>query len=151
MYKKSITHHITKIVIDILFYLSIICVLSVPLWSGYLFRWINYTNPDYLITFSAVIFLSGICCTYILFNFKQMYHSLLIGNPFVEKNVQHLRKIAVSCMIIAIIYIIKSFFWFTVATLVIAIVFIVGCLFSLTLKDLFKQAINYKSENDLTI
>ena len=80
-----------------------------------------------------------------------MYKSLLVGNPFVDDNVNHLRKIAVSCFLIAIMYVIKCFFMLTFATIVIAAVFIVGCMFCLTLKDLFKQAINYKTENELTI
>ena len=80
-----------------------------------------------------------------------MYRTLLEGNPFVDKNVCHFRKISVACTIISIIYIIKSFFMFTFGSVVIALVFIIGCLFCLTLKDLFKQAINFKAENDLTI
>jgi len=151
MYKKSITHYISKITIDILFYLSIVCVVLSPIFSRWLFGWIKYSDSDYLITFSVIICLSGICCSYILFNLKQMYKSLLVGNPFVDENVNHLRKIAVSCFAIALMYIIKCFFMLTFATIVIAAVFVVGCMFCLTLKDLFKQAINYKTENELTI
>lgn len=151
MYKKSITHYISKITIDILFYLSIVCVVLSPIFSRWLFGWIKYSDSDYLIAFSVIICLSGICCSYILFNLKQMYKSLLVGNPFVDENVNHLRKIAVSCFAIALMYIIKCFFILTFATIVIAAVFVVGCMFCLTLKDLFKQAINYKTENELTI
>ena len=151
MYKKSITHYISKIAIDILFYSSIVCVVLSPIFSRWLFGWINYSDSDYLVAFSVIIFLSGMCCSYILFNLKQMYKSLLVGNPFVDDNVNHLRKIAVSCFLIAIMYVIKCFFMLTFATIVIAAVFVVGCMFCLTLKDLFKQAINYKTENELTI
>lgn len=151
MYKKTFTHYISKIVVDILFYMSIVCVILVPFTAKIIFSWINYFNPDYLLGFTSIVFLSGLCCVYILFNLKQMYNSLLVGNPFTDKNINHLRKIALSCIIISIIYIIKCFFMFTLATVVIAAVFMVGCLFCLTLKDLFKQAINYKTENELTI
>ena len=151
MYKKSMMHYIAKAVIDILFYVSIVCVIASPVFSKWLFGWINYSDSDYLVLFTLIVLLSGLCCVYILFNLKQMYRSLLVGNPFVDKNVRHLRKIAVACILIAIMYIAKCFFMFTVATVVIAFVFIVGCLFCLTLKDLFKQAINYKTENELTI
>lgn len=151
MYKKGVVHYIAKIVIDVLFFLSIICVALVPVLSRWLFGWINYSNSSYLQAFTVVLFLSGLCCVYILFNLKSMYRSLLCGNPFIDKNVSHLRKIAVSCAIISLIYIVKCFFMFTLATIVIAAVFMVGCLLCLTLKDLFKQAINYKAENELTI
>ena len=101
--------------------------------------------------FTAELLISGIGCIYILFNLKTMYRSLLTGNPFVEKNISCFRKIAITCFAVAIVYIVKAVLDFTLATIIIAIIFIVGCLFCLTLKDLFKQAINYKVENDLTI
>lgn len=151
MYKKSFTHYAAKIVIDVLFYLSIVCVVLEPFFADDLFAWINYMDKSYATAFTVIIFISGVCCAYILFNLKQMYKSLLVGNPFVDKNVSHLRKMAVACIIIAIVYAGKCLFMFTVATVIIAFVFMVGCLFCLTLKDLFKQAINYKNENELTI
>lgn len=151
MYKKSITHYITKIIIEALFYLSIVCVIISPVFSKWLFGGVSYRESMMLVGFEAVIFSSGLCCTYILYNLKQMFKSLLVGNPFVDKNVCHLRKIAVACFIIAIIYVSKCFFLFTYATAIIIAIFVVGSLFCLTLKDLFKQAINYKTENELTI
>lgn len=151
MYKKSLTHYLAKIIIDILFYLSILCTILVPFLAKPLFMWIQYPDPAYITPFTVILFVSGLCCAYILFNLKQMYRSLLVGNPFVDKNVSHLRKMAVTCIVIALIYLIKCLFIFTLATLVIAAIFVIGCLFCLTLKDLFKQAINYKTENELTI
>ncbi len=151
MYKKSPVHYIAKIVIDILFWVSILCIAAIPLISEHLFEWIGYADSGYLKPFTAAVFLSGICCAYILFNLKKMYRSLLIGNPFTDENIGCFRKIAASCGIASLIYIIKCIALFTLASLVIAAVFAVGCLFCLTLKDLFKQAINYKSENELTI
>lgn len=151
MYQKSVTHYLAKLVIDFLFYLSIPCVILVPWWAKHLFLWIDYANGGYLIPFVIIVMLSGVGCVYILYNLKQMFRSLLEGNPFVDKNVSHFRKIAAACGLIAFLYLFKCFFMFTYATLVIATVFVVGCLFCLTLKDLFKQAINYKIETELTI
>lgn len=151
MYKKSITHYISKITVDILFYLSILCTASTPFVGENIFNFIGYGVESYKIPFVITIFLSGLCCVYILYNLKQLYRSLLVGNPFVDKNVGYLRKMAVACMCVSIIYLLKCFIVFTIATVVIAVVFIIGCLFCLTLKDLFKQAINYKTENELTI
>ena len=151
MYQKSFTHYIAKIIIDLLFLVSILCSLAVPFLSKYIFAWIGYLDSSYVIAFTIIVFLSGVCCSYILFNLRQMYSSLLVGDPFIDKNVGHFRKMAVSCIIISLIYVAKCFFMFTYATIVIAAVFAIGCLFCLTLKDLFKQAINYKTENDLTI
>jgi len=151
MYTKSITHYISKIVVDILFYLSLICTILIPFVSRRLFEWINYPYSSYITAFSIILFLSGAGCCWILLNLKQMFRSLLCGNPFVDENVCHFRHIAVACASIAVMYAVKCVFVFTLATLVICVIFIVGTLFCLTLKDLFKQAINYKTENELTI
>ncbi len=151
MYGKSLTHYVAKIVVEVLLYVAIAAVVAIPFVVKGLFFWIGYSNPAYLTVFATVLFLSGLCCVYILYHLKVMYKTLLIGNPFVESNVIHLRKIALACCLTAVIYIVKSIILFTFASCVIAFVFMVGCLFCLTLKDLFKQAINYKNENELTI
>lgn len=148
MYKKSPVHYIAKIMVDIMFFSGIVCVAAVPFFAGYINSLLGYNMQIFM---PAILVLSGTCAVYILFNLKQMYKSLLSGNPFVEKNVNYFRKMAVSCALIALIYLIKCIFIFTPATLIIAVIFIIGCLFCLTLKDLFKQAVNFKQENDLTI
>lgn len=151
MYTKSITHYISKVVVDILFYLSLLCTLLIPFVARRFFEWIDYPHPLYVFPFSLTLFLSGAGCSFILLKLKLMFRSLLSGNPFIDENVCHFRHIAVTCAVIALIYAIKCVFAFTLATLVICIIFTVGTLFCLTLKDLFKQAINYKTENELTI
>lgn len=151
MYKKSITHYVSKIAVDVLFYLSIICTAFVPFVSGKIFLWIGYPESNYLIPFTVILFSSGLCCAFILFNLKLMFKTVMVGNPFIDKNVIHMRRIAASCALISLIYIVKCIFMFTLATLLIAAVFAVACLLCLTLKDLFKQAVNFKLENDFTI
>jgi len=150
MYKKSIVHFITKICVDVLFYVGIVCCLLVPFSSNWLVRYFNFqgktTTPMII-----VLLLSGSACVYILYQLKTIFKTLLVGNPFIGANVTSLRKIAVSSFLISIIYIIKCFFSFTISTVVIIAIFIIASLFCLTLKDLFKQAINYKEENDLTV
>lgn len=150
MYKNSIVHHITKWFVDSLLYSGIICVVTVPLWTGRLLGWFGYKGVGITI-FSAILFVSGICAVYILFILKKMFKTLLGGNPFVEQNVSCFRKMAVACALIAAIYIFKCFVMFTWATVIIALVFVIGALFCLTLKDLFKQAVYYKEENDWTV
>ncbi len=151
MYQKSIIHYIAKTLIDILFYAGIVATLAVPFLSSRLYAYIGYRSNLWQMPFMLVLLTSGACCVFMLFHLKQMYRTLLVGNPFIPDNVKRLRMIAVACLLIALIYIAKCFFLFTFGTVIISLVFIIGCLFCLTLKDLFKQAVNYKAENDLTI
>ena len=150
MYEKTFTHKLTKIAVDIMFYCGIVCLFLVPFFAKFA-RGVSKTEGIGYYIVVSTLFLSGIFAIYILFNLKQMFKTLLSGNPFVEKNIACFRKIAVSCFIIALIYTIKICFLYSLATFVIILVFTIGCLFCLTLKDIFKQAIYYKEEHDWTV
>lgn len=150
MYKKSIVHYVTKICVDVLFYIGIVCCLLVPFSSSWLIKYFNFAGETTTLMI-IVLVLSGSASVYILWQLKVIFKTLLVGNPFIIENVASLRKIALASSFISIIYFIKCFFSFTVSTLVIILMFMIASLFCLTIKDLFKQAINYKDENDLTI
>ncbi len=150
MYKKSIVHYITKTCVDVLFYIGILCCILVPFSSSWLIKYFYFAEEN-IIFMIAILLLSGSASVYILWELKVIFKTLLVGNPFIMKNVESLRKIALASAFISIVYLIKCFFSFTIATVVIIIMFVIASLFCLTIKDLFKQAINYKDENDLTI
>jgi len=140
----------TKISIDILFIVAIICCILVPFSSSWLFRYFGIVEEGALFV-KAILMASGISCVYILWQLKVIFKTLLQGNPFIHANVSSLRKIAVACLVIAFIYFVKMIVMPTISTIIIIIIFVVACLLCLTLKDLFKQSIYYKDENDLTV
>ena len=150
MYQKSVIHYMTKICIDILFFAGIICCAYIPFSSRLLWNYYGVENQTELFV-KVILLCSGICCVYILRQLKVIFKTLLEGNPFIHANVACLRKISMSCLVISIIYLVKMIFMPTISTIVIISIFIVGCLLCLTLKDLFKQSIYYKDENDLTV
>lgn len=150
MYQKSIIHYITKICIDILFYIAILSCTLVPFSSPWLFYYFGIT-AKVLLFVKIILLSSGITCLYILWQLKVIFKTLMNGNPFIHSNVSSLRKIALASLIISLIYLVKMIVMPTISTIVIIVVFIVACLLCLTLKDLFKQSIYYKDENDLTV
>ncbi len=150
MYQKSVIHHMTKICIDILFFAGILCCAYIPFSSRLLFYYFGVTNQAALFV-KAILIFSGICCVYILWQLKVIFKTLLDGNPFIHANVACLRKISMSCLAISVIFLVKMIIMPTISTIIIIGIFIVGCLLCLTLKDLFKQSIYYKDENDLTV
>lgn len=150
MYQKSVVHYITKICIDILFYAGIVCCLLIPFSKGWMLNYFYVANERALFV-KAILFSSGAAVVYILWQMKVIFRTLMQGNPFIHANVNCLRKIAVSCLVISIIFFVKMIFMPTISTIVIVAIFIVACLLCLTLKDLFKQSIYYKDENDLTV
>lgn len=147
---KTKINQITKILVDMLFYLGIIAVLAVPFLAKYLGSFYDYGSPATII-FTVILYASGICALYILFNLKQMFKTLLGGNPFVDKNIICFKRMAAACGVISLIYIVKCFLLFSWGTIVVAVMFVVAALFCLTLRNIFEQAISYKLENDLTV
>lgn len=150
MYQKSVVHYMTKVCIDILFYVGIVCCLLIPFSSKLLFKYYNIGSEMALFA-KMILLLSGSACIYILWQLKVIFKTLLNSNPFIYANVTALRKIAISCSLIAVIYFLKLIIMPTISTIVIIVIFVVACLLCLTLKDLFKQSIYYKDENDLTV
>lgn len=150
---KKFTHHLTKFLIDIMFYGGIIVCLALPLpfIRPSLSTWLGQPHPDSMIKHLTILVSSGICAIYILFQLKIIFKTLVAGNPFVHKNVSCLRKCGVAGLLIAIIYMIRISFWFTAGSVIIIILCTLLGLFCLTLKDVFKQAIHYKEENDWTV
>jgi len=150
MYKKSTVHFITKICVDVLFYVGIACCILVPFSSSWLVKYFNFQGQT-TTSMIIILLLSGSTSVYILYQLKIIFKTLLVGNPFIDANVTCLRKIALASLLISIIYVVKCLFSFTISTVVIIAIFLIASLICLTLKDLFKQAIYYKEENDLTV
>lgn len=150
MYKNSFVHYLTKILVDIMFYGGILCCIAVPFLLPSIAGFFSY-SMDMIKTYTAILMFSGLCSLYILWQLKAIFKTLLSGNPFIEKNVGCLRRCSVASFLISTIYLIKISIWFTIASSVIVIIFTLLGLFCLTLKDVFKQAVSYKEENDWTV
>ncbi|MCL2517521.1 MAG: DUF2975 domain-containing protein [Oscillospiraceae bacterium] len=150
MYKNSFVHYLTKVLVDIMFYGGILCCIAVPFIMPALTKFFGY-KEETVIPLTIMLISSGICAVFILWQLKAMFKTLLGGNPFVYKNVNCFRRCSVASFLIAMIYITKLTFWFTIASCIITIIFALLGLFCLTLKDLFKQAVAYKEENDWTV
>jgi len=150
MYKNSFVHYLTKVLVDIMCYGGILCCAAMPFVMPALSNYFGYSDAVVL-PFTIIIVLSGLCAVYVLWQLKAIFKTLLAGNPFVDANIVCLRKCSVASFIIAIIYIVKTIFWFSIMTSVVVLIFSLLGLFCLTLKDVFKQAIAYKEENDWTV
>lgn len=150
MYKNSIVHYFAKYIVDVLLYIGTLAVFTVPWWSKFIRDYMLYTDAQWYILV-AVLMTSGAVVLYMLLVLKGMFKTLLGNDPFVKENINAFRRMAVACVVISAIYVVKCFALFSVGTVVISVIFGVGALFCLTLKDVFKQAVYYKEENDWTV
>lgn len=149
MQKNSWVHYAAKCMVDIMLYTGIVCVAALMVLTVVLSCFKRLNGEE--IVFLLILTVSGALAVYILHVLKRMFRTLLSGNPFVSENVSCFRRIAVASAAIALVYLVKCVVLFSIETLVIAVIFAIACLFCLTLKDVFKQAVSYKEENDLTI
>lgn len=150
MFKKSFVHYLTKIVVDIMFYGGIIICVTLPLILPPLlkmFGYAAYRNRP----FTVVLLPAGICAVFILWQLKAFFKTLLGGNPFIMENITCFRKMAVASLLLAIIFLFAIFYINSFVSLVFVVMFAILGLVCLTLKDVFKQAIAYKEENDWTV
>jgi hypothetical protein len=72
-------------------------------------------------------------------------------NPFITANVKSLNKMGILMLIVWAFFIFKIITLNSIMTMVSAAAIIVISLFCFILADVFKQAVIYKQDNDLTI
>lgn len=152
MEKRRALHYFTKLLVDFMFYCGIIVCALIPVLI-YKFASVSPMLSEVPGKTIAVLMVSGVMAIYILWEIRHIFKTLVSRdtNPFILANVKSLRKMAVASLIIAITYIAKCLFWFTMATAIIIIIFAIASLFCLVLADVFEQAIVYKEESDLTV
>lgn len=159
MKPNSIAHRMTKLLLDIMFYLGIVWIVLSPFLARMCGRWFYGNGYASFWHVNGVVWpLSGLLGVSIVFFLRKMFRSLLGGDPFIEENVKSFQTIAFLCGGISVLYFIKCglmlfsyFYLFSVSSVMIAAVFFIGMLFCFTLQYLFAQAVCYKQENDLTI
>lgn len=142
---------LTKIILDIMFFSGIAVTVTMPrllkLAGNYYAKiFIEEYIPMVLIFTPASLF--GVM---ILEQLRKVMKTVMNENCFVWENVKSLERMAVYSSVISVLFLGKVFFIPSPATGVIIIVFFVAGLFSQVLAFVFRDAINYKEENDLTI
>jgi len=150
MFTSKTRNHITKLLVDCMFYGGIAACAALPFIMPWLLRFVG-VPADMRLSYTVILMTSGIPAVYIVYQLKCMFKTLVGGNPFVAQNVSALRHCAVASAIIAAVYVVRLLMWFTIAAAIIVVIFALLSLFSLTLKDLFKQAVAYKEETDWTV
>lgn len=147
--------------------------LNIMLVLGlFVFLWAIYTGFSGLtqlktikLVITFVLFITGGSSLLImLFYLRKIIGSLIDKTPFTWSNVKSLRRIALFCLVISICYginmfINRQYLNFTIVSidmngihtdLEFLIFFFAAC-FIFVLSEVFKQAVEFKEENDLTI
>ena len=141
----------TKIILDVMYFSGIAVTIMMPfilrLAGKYYAEILAYQFIPMLFT----VVPASLFGVMILHRLRCMIKTVIEENCFVWENVRSLELMAIFSFFISFFFIGKMFFVPSTATLVVIIVFFVAALFSQVLSFVFRDAIIYKEENDLTI
>lgn len=150
---ESAASKILRIILYIIFAVGIVLTVTMPfmidtymqiLYDAYV------VHEGYKNFITVFLMLVGTLGLFIILELIIMLRTML-KNPFVRRNVKSLNIIGITAFIIAILFFVKCFLYVTPLTLLVGICLVILGLFAFTLANLFKKAVEYKEENDLTI
>lgn len=141
---------LTKYLLDAMFYGGIAVTATLPLSVKLIGESLPRLVEHYEETV-IIYFVLGVSAVVLIQELRKIFRTVLEGDCFVEANVDSLRKMGRWSFFIALMSVVRSIVYLTVAMLVVILVFVIAGLFSKVLAYVFEEAVRYKQENDLTI
>lgn len=115
------------------------------------FSWYFWNDATYYYACVTIFSACGLCALYILWQLIGLLKTIDRHDPFIEANVRGLRRIAYCAWVIAALFAVMMFFRATILTFAIAYIFLLAGFCFIVLAGLFRRAVKFKTENDLTI
>lgn len=152
--KKETVISFTKYLLDFMYFAGIAVTVLLPV-PGLVQRVAAFLDfHDFEGHYTEIImiyFILGILAVLILGELRKMFRTVLKDDCFVKENVVSLQRMGTYSFVIAVICLLRTVLYMTIAMLVLVLVFIIAGLFSKVLAFVFDRAVEYKLENDLTI
>lgn len=147
--KKNLTMW-TKYLLDFMFYAGIGVTATLPFSIRKIGELFPYMVEHYEETV-IIYFVLGVSALVLLRELRRIFRTVLEERCFVQENVTSLRKMGNWSFFIALMSVVRSIVYMTIAMGVVICVFVIAGLFSKVLACVFEQAVQYKEENDLTV
>lgn len=148
--ENSISKYI-KIALICIFIFGCAVILFLPVVVKYYIEFLRLDLAQYYWSCLALLYLSGVPMLIIVYEFIKLFGSLAKNTPFIIENAGHLKVASICSGIICIEYIFGIYIFKSIFTLIIVGIFLIAYLGLYILSELFKQAVQFKEENDLTI
>lgn len=149
--KMPIAARMLTAVLCVLFVADLVAIVTLPfLFKGYMAYYYNAPPSDAWKGIQVFLAVVGVLGLWIIGELLFMLRTMP-ENPFVARNVWALRRVGGAALVTAAVFAVKCVYDMTVLTLLCVFLFLVACLFAFTLAFLFRRAVEYKQENDLTI
>lgn len=140
----------TKYLLDIMFYGGIGVTVTLPFSVKMIGKLLPLLVEHYEETV-IIYFVLGVSAVVLIGELRKIFRTVLNEDCFVQENVRSLQKMGNWSFFIALMAVVRSIVYMTVAMLVVILVFVIAGLFSKVLAGVFEEAVRYKQENDLTI
>lgn len=147
--KKAITV-CTKYLLDFMFYAGIAVTVTLPYTIRKIGELLPYMVEHYEETV-IIYFVLGIAALVLVRELRKIFRTVLAEDCFVQENVISLQKMGNWSFFIAVMSVVRSIVYMTVAMGGVILVFVIAGLFSKVLACVFEEAVRFKQENDLTI
>ncbi len=135
-------------------------ILQICFWGGITFLITLPIILKRISIFEIMLYLNGITMLVIVKQFIELFNSLKIEKPFCENTVKKMNTASIASGIMTVLFFIETMYKFALdnsdikinCILVFMTILFLGVAIALyILAELFRQATEYKSENDLTI
>ncbi|MFR8116943.1 MAG: DUF2975 domain-containing protein [Clostridia bacterium] len=149
---KNSLSNIVKIILQIVLILGIIIIIFLPFLVNLYNKvfHINLTGFEYY-GYITLLYCASIPAIILVYKFIKMFDTLKNNNPFIKENAKNLNIAAICCGVISFEFFVGMFILNSVFMIIVTGIFLVGAIGLYILAELFKQAVAYKEENDLTI
>lgn len=142
---------IIEIALDVLMGVAFLLTITLP-WS---IPAVTLKQPGmeglWFEKYLAVLIVSGVMAELVLWQARGIMNNVNRGRAFSDNTVKRLRIIGAECLAIALFYFVAVF---VVTKFFMVVVFVTFCVVGMILfvfAELFRQALQYKKENDMTI
>jgi len=138
--------------VTIILYLTLSAAIALFIMIPWLLKGILSYYFKVFVPSLVFLYIGGGMVIWLIVEFLLIMGSVKAGTPFIHRNVRSLAHIAVCCGICALdLLVYLLLFKQSIALGICAAILVFGSLCAIVLACVFKQAVLYKEENDLTV
>ncbi len=148
--KKSAISKFISITLKVTFVLGIVSLFFIPRLYN-MFPELKVSFEDQTVFYQIAFYICAIGSLGIVYELIRIFDNIYKGSPFKKQMVINLKIIAILFMFLSLIITTKTVFMTTLLSVVVSFVTFIVSLCFYVLSQIFKSAVEYKNEVDLTV
>lgn len=155
--KRSLSS-LLRIVLDLILLLNLLTLFALPFLLDAIYRspelLVQYPTdliPSSYAFFLVFLYASGLGTAWILLEGHFILRRLELNQPFAARQSESFRRVGIAFVWLAVVFAVKIVLYNTLLTMFCCALFVLLVLVAVILAEIFSQAYQVKSENELTI